>query len=77
MGCSDRCPAKTFVSSASRIFRLLPSLGFDTISDLMAFVHPEYGTRGVVSTLCGAPVDSLVRQRMAAAQFAGVQAPVT
>jgi hypothetical protein len=61
MGCSDRYPAEATVSSASRIGRLLPSLGFDTISDLMTFVHLEYGTRGVVSTLFGAPVNSSVR----------------
>jgi hypothetical protein len=51
MGCSYRSPAEASVSPASRIVRLLPSLGFDIISDLMAFVHLEYGTRGVVSTL--------------------------
>jgi hypothetical protein len=61
MGCNDRCPAEASVSSASRIVRLLPSLVFDTISDLMAFLHLGYGTGGVVSTLFGAPVNSLRR----------------
>ena len=59
--CSERRPAEASVSSASHIVRLLPSLEFDTISDLMAFVHLEYGTRSVVSTLFGATVNSLVR----------------